>query len=216
MLEPARHLPLFALLEALEQPGCPVCRLADQAARRFFEALFYEQVTDPQTRARLRRAGGFCRAHTAIVLQLGDSLGSSLIYADLLREAVKLLGGDFAAGCPACEAAAGAVDRALAALLCHLVDEDVLAAYRKGDGLCLEHLRQAISRFRPARRRRPSTDAARLIQIETERLGRLAAECEEFAAKSDYLRRGEPRGPESDAWQRAARKVGGGYPHHGT
>jgi len=210
MHRPRRHLSFFALMETLQQSGCPACRLADRASRRFLDTLLYEQVTDPLTRARLRRARGFCREHTEIVMGMGDALGSSIIYADLLAEAGKSLRGGATDRCPACQAGTEAAQRALSTLLGHLNEEDVRGAYQSGDGLCLEHLGQL------AEGKKASVAAAIVIQIERERLQRLANECTEFVAKSDYRRQGEALGPERNAWQRAARKVGGGFPRDGA
>jgi hypothetical protein len=205
---PPRHLDFIALMEALGQPGCPACRLAARAERRFLETLFYEQVTDPEMRERLRRSSGFCGQHTAMVLRLGDALGCSIIYADLLDEASKTLKGGDADRCPACRVGANAVTRALSALVTHVSEEDVLAAYRASDGLCLRHLGELTGRS--------AAGAKALEAIERERLSRLAEECREFVAKSDYRRIGEMMGPERNAWQRAARKLGGGVPENGT
>lgn len=195
-------------MEALDQPGCPACRLADQAARDWLAALFHEHVTDPEVRNRLRQARGLCCEHARIALKLGDALGSSIIYADLLAAAACSLEGGSPERCPACAAGRDAAQRASSTLLCHLAEEDVLQAYRAADGLCLRHLGQAVARSRGAA-------AERLAEIERERLVRLAAECAEFVSKSDYRRSPEPMGPEGDAWQRAARKLAGGFPRHG-
>lgn len=208
---PGHHLDFFVLLEALQQVGCAACRLADQAGRRFLQTLFYEQVTDGIVRARLRRAGGFCREHTRLALKLGDALGSSIIYGDLLGEASRSLGGKSPArSCLVCQAGAEAARRGLKVLTAHLADADVLAAYQEGDGLCLDHLGQILGS-----KRSPDT-AGTLLQIERERLQRLAEDCAEFVVKSDYRRIGETLGPERDAWQRAARKLGGGFPNDGA
>jgi len=207
-MKPRRHLDFIALMEALEQPGCPACRLASRAERRLLEMLFYEQVTDPQMRSRLRRAGGFCREHTAQVLRLGDALGCSIIYADLLDAASTSLRGGGPDRCPVCRAGAEASRRALSTLLLHVGEEDVLAAYSASDGLCLGHLSELPDR----------KDAAvqTLTEVERERLRRLAEECREFVAKSDYRRIGEPMGAERNAWQRAALKLSGGLLDNGT
>jgi len=173
------------------------------------ETLFSELVTDPQTRAQLRQAGGFCREHTEIAARLGDALGSSIIYADLLVEAGKSLSGGTPERCPACQAGAEAAKRALSTLLGHLTEGDVLAAYEHGDGLCLKHLAQVTARD-------PSPAARGLAEMERERMRTLAAECQEFVAKSDYRRIGEPHGRERNAWLRAARKLGGGFPDNGS
>ncbi len=47
------------LLEALSQPGCPVCRLAQQAVSSYLVHLFYESVNDIDARARLETQPNF-------------------------------------------------------------------------------------------------------------------------------------------------------------
>lgn len=207
-MKPSRHLDFFALMETLLQPGCPACRLAARAEGRFLETLFYEQVTDPEVRARLRRAKGFCREHTAGVLSLGDALGCSIIFSDLLEEACQTLQGGDTTRCLACRVGTQAAKRGLKTLLQHCQEEDVLKAYRSSEGLCLRHLGELLEQR--------AEGVAIIAEVERERLRQLAAECREFVAKSDYRRSGEVMGSERNAWQRAARKLGGSLPDNGT
>ncbi len=186
-------------MEALERPGCPLCRLADEAGRRFLRALLYERVNDVPTRNELRRGGGFCRLHTGLLLSMGDALGASIIYADLLRSSSAAPASDHT--CLVCVAAQSATHRAMAALSRHIEEPDVLAAYSACDGLCLPHLAELTG---------PGADT--IADIERERMEALAAECLEFVAKSDYRRRNEPMAAERDAWRRAALKLAGGVP----
>lgn len=73
------------LVDACAAPGCPVCRCVTDDARRHLDALMYEQVTDPDTRRRLRASWGFCNWHTWMLLEIENSrLGSAIIYADLV------------------------------------------------------------------------------------------------------------------------------------
>lgn len=85
MAKPGRHLDFFALMEVLSRPGCPVCRLADQAEHRFLEVLFYEHTNDGEVRARLREAGGFCRRHTEAILEAGDALEFPAVWGPASR-----------------------------------------------------------------------------------------------------------------------------------
>lgn len=127
MARPGRHLDFFALMELLPEPGCPVCRLADRAERRYLDTLFYEHINDSQVRAALREAGGFCRRHTARVLEAGDALGGSLLFGDLL-----LSGPPPQRQCPACQVGAQAAQRAVQCLVSHMLEADVAAAYQAG------------------------------------------------------------------------------------
>jgi hypothetical protein len=83
----------YELLEAFQQPGCPLCRQVQGALERFLSHLFYESVTDPAVRHRLRRSLGFCQRHAWLLVdaRLGDALGMAIIYHDLLGSLLKHL-----------------------------------------------------------------------------------------------------------------------------
>lgn len=53
-------LTLVHLEEALQKPGCPICRLGDEAARRSVDGFLWENVNDPESRRPLQEAYGFC------------------------------------------------------------------------------------------------------------------------------------------------------------
>jgi hypothetical protein len=202
---PSRHLDFHVLREALGLPGCPLCRLAYRAARRWLESLFYEQVNDVPTRAMLRASGGFCARHSRMAAHLGNPLGWSIIGADLVSAAAHELRAKPSAMCPVCEVEREAAAGSVRTLLQHIGEEDFAAAYRAGEGLCLPHLRQAL-----AGRRTPERDI--LEGIERERMQELREQLRGFVAHSDYLRgRDGYATEESDAWLRAARKLGGTY-----
>ncbi len=83
----------YELLEAFPQPGCPLCRLVQSAVERSLSHLFYESVTDPSVRHRLRRSLGFCKQHAWLLVdaRIGDALGMAIIYHDLLGSLLKHL-----------------------------------------------------------------------------------------------------------------------------
>lgn len=81
-----------ALLEALSQSGCPVCRLVDAASRRYLDTLFYEHGTDVGTRLKLRWAWGFCNWHAWQATQMATSaLGIALITKEILTAEIARL-----------------------------------------------------------------------------------------------------------------------------
>ena len=199
---PSRHIGFYQLLDAMRQPGCPICRLAGWASHRWLESVFYGHVNDAGIREELRRAAGFCSGHTEQVLRLGNPLGGSIIYADVLRHVSDHLAQRPPAACPCCMTEATAVSNAVATLLEHIEEEDVRAAYEAGEGLCLPHLRLALA---------PRTSRGRgfLEEHERGRLRALAEECESLVGKSDYEHIGCELGPERNAWRRAAHKLAG-------
>jgi uncharacterized protein DUF6062 len=76
----------FRLVDACAEPGCPVCRLVTHDSRQALTALLYEQVTDPDTRRRLKASWGFCNWHAWMLLGVADSFsGAAIIYEDVVR-----------------------------------------------------------------------------------------------------------------------------------
>lgn len=221
---------LHDLREALSQPGCPVCRLVERDTGRYLDNLLWENVNDPGMRREIRRALGFCREHSRmLVSRPGASLGLAIIARDVwaeiqhATEAVRLPApkarqtrtGDIATGllarlnpqgeCPACVYARAMEDLYLDVLLERLLGEDgLLAAYQASEGLCLPHFRQALARVRDG--------AVYAALVESQRaIGqRLMAELDEFIRKNDYRFRDEPWGRERDAWLRALNALVGG------
>jgi hypothetical protein len=60
----AEHVPYFKLREALESPGCAICRVAEEAVHAYQQkSLLHENVNDPGVRARIAQSGGFCHEH---------------------------------------------------------------------------------------------------------------------------------------------------------
>ena len=82
------NLATVNLKRALRKPGCPICRLRQQAERRYLFTLLYENVNDGGTRQHLVRGMGLCPEH-AWALQAveqerwHDGLGVGIIYEDL-------------------------------------------------------------------------------------------------------------------------------------
>src|SRR5215210_3332996 len=83
------------LEEALERPGCPICRLVADATLRSLEFLLYGRVNDPVTARQLLATRGFCGEHTWAVRETAAivhaATGVARLYqrplADLLRHA---------------------------------------------------------------------------------------------------------------------------------
>lgn len=227
------------LVAACGQPGCPVCRCAADASRRYLEALVHEQVTDVETRRRLRRAGGFCAAHATMLEALpGAVFGAAILHEDLLRLAIERFetqaaasprgwlarvtgearppaGTDRSAGaCPVCAGAAGAEARTIDALLELAADGRLETAYGPSDGLCVPHMALALDRGR----RRPETTP--LLDATLPKWKALREALARFVARHDHRNR-EPVDPvEAHALRRAlltlrgSLGLGGAEPDH--
>ncbi len=84
---PSKFIAYFHLVDACGKPGCPVCRCLRELTVRSLDALLYEQVNDPGTRAVLDRSWGFCSWHAWMSTDVRNSaLGIGLIYQGLLGQ----------------------------------------------------------------------------------------------------------------------------------
>jgi hypothetical protein len=81
------------VIEASDQPGCPVCRWANTSVERQLKGLIFDSVNDVDTRLRIRNALGFCHEHAWQLPEAGDSapLGIAFIYRDILNTVNKSL-----------------------------------------------------------------------------------------------------------------------------
>ena len=89
-------LSITNLLDALQQPGCPICRLFRQASQRAIESFLWENVNEPDVRQGIIASYGFCNAHTRVMVaqELYTSsiaLGTNIIYEHLGRLAAQEL-----------------------------------------------------------------------------------------------------------------------------
>jgi hypothetical protein len=200
------------LSEALARAGCAVCRLVAIATDRYLRSLLHESVNDPGVRERLRASHGFCSEHSWQLQRRGDPLGISILWRDLLTQALESSNGPWtekgrgrSAMCPACEVAAEAEQRYLETLVEHLASGSLRREYDASPGLCLPHLRKAL-------RQGPAGARAFLLGSEAAKLSRLSQELAEVIRKHDYRFRDEPWGAERDAWIRATSKLAGEPP----
>ena len=83
----------YNLLEACRAPGCPICRLEQRDVERYLDRKFYENVNTPAWRDQLRASLGFCHEHAWLAAnkRLGDALGFSIIYRDIVNSVLAQL-----------------------------------------------------------------------------------------------------------------------------
>src|SRR5713226_6380714 len=159
----------FEVREALDQAGCPVCRLAVRSVGRWLTSVAYDQINDIQLRDRLRAARGFCNVHSHRWLrEVGNVLGTAIVYQDLLTAALRELEGENVqrgqrwrailgtpsadvGDCPACGAQTEAEERYLTALLATAAADP--HALDGSEGMCLRHTRAAQRRSGPGAER---------------------------------------------------------------
>ncbi len=227
-----KHTPYFELVDAQALPGCPVCRLAYKATDRYLDSLLYEAVLDPDVRAKLKDAQGFCSHHAEMLRRRpGRALGVALIYRDIIRAITEHLergeyqpspslldrvfgrehgavaaAGSLARGgrCPACVIGEQSENTYLDLMLAHIQDDTLYRAYAEGEGVCLPHLIGALERV-------PDAEAfRRLVEPQAARYRVMLRDLDEFIRKHDHRFKGEKFGEEGDVWLRAMNAVLGG------
>jgi hypothetical protein len=228
----------YNLLQACGKPGCPVCRLEQHAVERYLDNKFYENVNTPAWRDQLRASLGFCEEHASLAVEkrLGDALGFSIIYRDILnsilnhlkrrdspprtpRRWVSLLGQIpeqaqtliekmFSAFTPRkrCPACEHR-DKTTRSLLSVLVEE-----MQKPEMVNALEASEGLClpHLRLALEHvRDVSVCETLLTIHREKLESMKAELEEFIRKNDYQFAAEGFGKEGDAWLRAIGTVTG-------
>jgi hypothetical protein len=215
-----------ALALALEQPGCPVCRLVGDAQDGFFRRLAAGDVPTDLAAA-VARAGGFCFAHgweaverlpgPVLAALLGEALAACRARLEPLRVAAAGPPTDLRARralraartalasaerCPPCTLTA-AVEVASGALLIAVLRQPAgQALYRAGAGLCVRHARPLLA-----------TAPGEVLPLLIERLAApLRALLEDIALyyhKETWEYAHEPKGTEQDAWRRGIARWAG-------
>ena len=205
-----KHTAYFNLLEQLAKPGCPVCAQVRGSLESFLDSYLYEGVTDRDNWNRLVASDGYCARHCSMLEKFSDGLAVALFYSHLVglrleglgRESKK--GGWFSAKketrCPACDYEADTEDSQVRLLVRAMEESEFRDAYRKNDGVCLLHARQAAAHAGPG--------AEAVKELVRKNLGSLVDELNEFVRKSDH-RNDEKMGPEGDSWQRVLRRFHG-------
>ncbi len=196
---------------ALGAPGCPVCRLAQEAGQNFLIHVLREGKTHAEVYERIRDAGGFCEGHTRILRRmgagrLGDRRSVDRLYGWLLND---LASGLVPRGpCPACEAAAGYEQASLSGFrdLLHPIigDADLRRAFEGGEGLCLIHFVAAASVI-------GEDESLRILaDVQARAWDALSRDLKEYLRKHDYRFSHEPKSPaEKLSWARAVAAISG-------
>jgi hypothetical protein len=225
----------FDLLDAFQQPGCPVCRLSMRSVRRYMDNLFYELVNDPGARDSLLKSHGFCAEHAGLLLEtrIAEALGASIIYRNIIKvilenfpksasesspipdptkERLPLIrkfvkSSEPSGRCPACEQRESSSDRAIAGMVKSLHDDRLRAAFQDSDGLCFPHMKKLLDRTQG------SDTVIFLLKVTQEKLDILQSQMGELIRKNDYRFQSEGISDlEGSAWAKAMCMISGAAP----
>jgi len=226
----------FELMEALRQPGCPICRMADLAVRKHIDVFFYEQLNALERRAEIREARGYCSFHGAMLPAPGRMTGVAVVHADVLGAALRELnavlpprGMSVGAqtgsairqtarrareaarprrGCALCDYERERETMYLDTLVREMRDKELLEAFKASSGVCLPHFGAALALSDIA-----PVSMATFLEIERGHLQKLKDELDEYLHKVNASYDAEQMGAEGDAPIRAARMLSGRVVH---
>lgn len=216
------------LVEACHQDGCPICTLLQQSTHRFLASILYESVTDPTSRAHIRKARGFCNWHAwFLTREVQNSMqGIAIIYHDLLTQEIEDLQTLLTKHALRPHSLFRKTIFSSAALeryrrrwkhktpcpACEWVQwEEQYALEILCESFDNPVLQLALSQSAglcvPHLRQTiligPSSPyLPRLLELHRQKYHQLAAELQEFDRKHDYRFVHEPWGPEADSWRR--------------
>lgn len=164
-----RSVAVDRLEEALRQPGCPACAEMERVTSRYLHALLREHTSGDGVWERVQRTWGLCRQHTRGLLaeepEPTPGVNTAALYRWLAEamlaqagwgksRAVRLTAAEMRAllkpegMCLACEQL-GEYQRAIVHGLVSALESNnpplVRETYFRGAGLCLPHLRLALS-----------------------------------------------------------------------
>jgi hypothetical protein len=172
-----KHSLYFNLVDAFEQRGCPICRLALSAVYRWLDAFAYENVNDYDVRAALRRSRGFCTTHAwQLIDEIHDLAGAAIVYRDVIHSllpSVRAAVHQPAAlapedVCRACVALEEASDHYLDVFHESLPERAFRQAYEAGPAaLCRAHAQDLLERIA---NRRLAEEAAALVARHWQRI----------------------------------------------
>lgn len=219
------------LEEALreQREGCAVCRLVNRTGRRYLQSLLYEDVNDPGVQAEFKESLGFCSRHAYLMLDVGDGLGTSILYRAATRDLLErlsqmpnapkprtslhtLLRGSRSEaepvvpepgrGCMICRSEQSAEETYLKALLNGAEDGSLVGPLEGPGAVCIMHLSRA---YAVGGGRLPRA----LVEITREALKDLEGDLGLYVRHSNHQHRDEPWGKERDSWKRIVAKMVG-------
>lgn len=84
------------LIEAMKEPGCPICKLERKAARKAIDVFLWENLMDPSSRGKVLDAYGFCPPHTRLMAAVeqsnsGAPVGTNILYENLNKVVLREL-----------------------------------------------------------------------------------------------------------------------------
>jgi hypothetical protein len=210
---------LITVEEALKLGGCPVCRAVRKSEEDLIKSILYEGVNDPSIRRSFRESLGLCPYHAWLFVEVVrkpdvlDGLGSTIIYEDMLSEAIELFKeGKYQKiinpeGCPLCKHSRQVESNIINDFIdCFKQSPETLIAYEESPSIfCFKHFISIYVSLEDYGIRQE------LLKIQERKLNELHNLLKEYIRKADYRVREPVTKEEADAWVSAV-EVLKGYP----
>lgn len=209
------------LLQAFQQPMCPICYRVMADVDRYLDSLLYEYSNKVPTHEAMRAGRGMCSIHSHQLqhTRKGTALNVAVMFNSALDEVIRVERGEQGSGlsrfvggmaqeleprgpCIACERLQGAETAYIEMIAEHIDDATLHDAYHDSGGLCLPHVRIVLRRLKRAQ-------AAVLLDLQRPHWHSLQAELQIYMKKHKVEHRDMVLGEEADSWQRALRYVAG-------
>ena len=231
--------------EAFALPGCAFCRLLARSANRYLDIVLWEMVLDPELRAELNEARGYCSQHGWLLARPGSALGIAILMQHVLKTLLTVVESNPVEGMsiPILEnvrrgLAKDYASKSTAPLVAELEPQtpcpvcahvqarekelvDTLLAHLDEPGDLARDYRASdglcLEHFRISLARAASPAQARtLIAVQQSVWQQLHDELGEFIRKKDHRFKDEPFGSEKDSWRRALEAISGPPPPSGA
>ena len=227
------------LKEAFGQKGCAFCRLLDESADKFVDAVLWEMVNDPKTRLELRHTRGYCPEHSQMLIRPGAALGTAILMKDVVNTLQKevqnsRLWGDESSLRSLRGAIGGKRPSAKTAELLQKLEpqatcpacvnvadlkKHLIKSFTQNLNQLAEPYQQSdglcLSHFKELLAETGNVDTAQtLLQAQMHIWERLDAELAEFIRKNDYRFQHEGFGTEKDSWMRGVEAIAGTLPQN--
>lgn len=189
--KPEKHLGYFKLMDSFHKKGCPVCSRNQEVAHNYLENLLYENVNDSDVRLKLRNSFGFCKEHVKTLIQIGDSLGTAIIYNDLLSLFESILVQNEIAvfsnrnTCLVCNLVAEETESDIKIFINYFDDSVFRKEFNFSDGLCAHHLILLLQKCKLKDQR------DFYVLFHKKKIARLKKNLNELIRKNDYRFRSE-------------------------
>jgi len=210
--EACSGLTIINVENSLKLGGCPICRAVRKSEEDSIKNILYEGVNDPQIRKGFRESLGLCPYHAWLFTEVArrpevlDGLGSTIIYEDMLSEALEKMRTEELPQtlrnlkkCPLCRHAEEVEKNLVDDFIdCFREKPEILLAYEESNSiLCLRHYLMIYEGL--------PTESLRkeLRRIQVSKVRQVLNFMREYIRKADYRVKEEVTPEEALAWVRA-------------